>query len=119
MRLHYAFLVVFLISACGLGYQLIAGSVSSYLLGDSVTQFSFTIGIYLAALGLGSFLTRYLEVVRGELDTRRSLDEIELVPLLGAKMGEDLSGEDDSGGVADRDQLELLVHGAHPQGSIR
>ena len=61
MRLHYAFLVVFLISACGLGYQLIAGSVSSYLLGDSVTQFSLTIGLYLAALGLGSFLTRYLD----------------------------------------------------------
>jgi spermidine synthase len=61
MRLHYAFVVVFLISACGLGYQLIAGSLSSYLLGDSVTQFSLTIGLYLFALGIGSFLTRYLE----------------------------------------------------------
>jgi len=56
-----AFLVVFLISACGLGYQLIAGSVSSYLLGDSVTQFSLTIGLYLFALGIGSWWTRYLE----------------------------------------------------------
>ncbi|MEM7311070.1 MAG: polyamine aminopropyltransferase [Planctomycetota bacterium] len=61
MRARLAFLAVFLISACGLGYQLIAGTVSSYLLGDSVTQFSVTIGLYLSALGLGSYLTRYLE----------------------------------------------------------
>ena len=61
MRLRLTFIVVFLISACGLGYQLIAGSVSSYLLGDSITQFSLTIGLYLFALGIGSFLTKYLE----------------------------------------------------------
>ena len=61
MRLRLTFIAVFLISACGLGYQLIAGSVSSYLLGDSVTQFSLTIGLYLFALGIGSWLTRYLE----------------------------------------------------------
>ncbi|MFO1472442.1 MAG: hypothetical protein U1F27_15565, partial [Turneriella sp.] len=36
----------FLIAACGLIYELIAGTVSSYLLGDSVTQFSRTIGVY-------------------------------------------------------------------------
>lgn len=61
MRLRLAFVVVFLMSACGLGYQLIAGSVSSYLLGDSVTQFSLTIGLYLFALGIGSYLTKYLD----------------------------------------------------------
>ncbi|MEQ1893305.1 MAG: polyamine aminopropyltransferase [Planctomycetota bacterium] len=60
MRLSLAFVTVFLIAACGLGYQLIAGSVSSYLLGDSVTQFSLTIGLYLFALGIGSFLSKYL-----------------------------------------------------------
>ena len=54
MKLHLAFAVVFLASACGLGYQLVAGTTSSYLLGDSVTQFSFTIGLYLFALGIGS-----------------------------------------------------------------
>ena len=61
MRLRLAFLTVFAIAACGLGYQLIAGSVSSYLLGDSVTQFSFTIGLYLFALGIGSWLSKYVE----------------------------------------------------------
>lgn len=61
MRLRLAFLTVFVISACGLGYQLIAGSVSSYLLGDSVTQFSLTIGIYLFALGVGSYLSKFVD----------------------------------------------------------
>ncbi|MEM1452838.1 MAG: polyamine aminopropyltransferase [Planctomycetota bacterium] len=61
MRLHLAFAVVFLASACGLGYQLVAGTTSSYLLGDSVTQFSLTIGLYLFALGIGSYLTKFID----------------------------------------------------------
>lgn len=59
--LHFAFAVVFLASACGLGYQLVAGTTSSYLLGDSVTQFSLTIGLYLFALGIGAYLTKFVE----------------------------------------------------------
>jgi spermidine synthase len=51
---------VFVIAACGLVYELIAGALSSYLLGDSVTQFSLAIGVYLAAMGLGSWLSRYI-----------------------------------------------------------
>ncbi|WP_217994836.1 hypothetical protein [Methylogaea oryzae] len=35
---------VFVIASCGLAYELIAGALSSYLLGDSVTQFSTVIG---------------------------------------------------------------------------
>ena len=54
----------FLIAACGLIYELIAGTVSSYLLGDSVTQFSRTIGVYLFAMGVGSWLSGF--VSRGE-----------------------------------------------------
>src|SRR5262245_6962593 len=50
----------FLIAACGLIYELIAGTVSSYLLGDSVTQFSRTIGVYLFAMGVGSYLSRFI-----------------------------------------------------------
>ena len=30
---------VFIIATCGLMYELIAGTLASYLLGDSVTQF--------------------------------------------------------------------------------
>jgi spermidine synthase len=51
---------VFLIAACGLIYELIAGSLASYLLGDSILQFSTIIGSYLAAMGLGSFLSSYI-----------------------------------------------------------
>jgi spermidine synthase len=54
------FVSVFLIAACGLIYELIAGTLASYLLGDSVLQFSTIIGCYLFAMGIGSFLSRYL-----------------------------------------------------------
>ena len=45
MKPTLVFLVVFFIAACGLGYELVAGTLSSYLLGDSVTQFSVSIGL--------------------------------------------------------------------------
>ena len=51
---------VFLIASCGLAYELVAGALSSYLLGDSVTQFSTIIGTYLFAMGVGSWLSRYV-----------------------------------------------------------
>lgn len=54
------FLSVFLIAACGLVYELIAGAAASYLLGDSILQFSTVIGAYLFAMGAGSWLSRYL-----------------------------------------------------------
>lgn len=51
---------VFVIATCGLIYELIAGTLASYLLGDSVTQFSTIIGCYLFAMGIGSWLSSYL-----------------------------------------------------------
>ncbi len=57
----YALLIsVFIIASCGLVYELIAGTLASYLLGDSVTQFSLVIGTYLFSMGVGSFLSRYI-----------------------------------------------------------
>lgn len=35
--------------------------MASYLLGDSVTQFSTVIGVYLFSMGIGSFLSRYVD----------------------------------------------------------
>lgn len=49
------------VATCGLVYELLAGAVASWVLGDSVTQFSTVIGTYLAALGLGSYLSRHVE----------------------------------------------------------
>lgn len=58
----YGLLVAtFLIATAGLIYELIAGSAASYLLGDSITQFSFVIGAYLFAMGIGSYLSRFIE----------------------------------------------------------
>src|SRR4051794_2458000 len=54
---------VLLIAASGLIYELVAGTLASYLLGDSVTQFSTVIGTYLFAMGVGAWLSRY--VTRG------------------------------------------------------
>ncbi|WP_223847161.1 polyamine aminopropyltransferase [Hymenobacter montanus] len=52
---------VAVIATCGLIYELIAGTLASYLLGDSVTQFSTIIGAYLFAMGIGSWLSKFLD----------------------------------------------------------
>ncbi|HWI09951.1 MAG TPA: polyamine aminopropyltransferase [Burkholderiaceae bacterium] len=52
---------VFVVAACGLVYELAAGTLASYLLGDSVLQFSTVIGTYLFAMGLGSYLSRFFD----------------------------------------------------------
>ena len=41
-------------------YELIISAVSSYLLGNSTLQYSITIGLYMASLGLGSYISRFL-----------------------------------------------------------
>lgn len=52
---------VFVVAACGLVYELAAGALASYVLGDSVLQFSTVIGAYLFAMGVGSWLSRFFE----------------------------------------------------------
>jgi len=52
---------VFVVAACGLVYELAAAALASYLLGDSVLQFSTIIGTYLFAMGIGSFLSRFFD----------------------------------------------------------
>ncbi|MDA0191293.1 MAG: polyamine aminopropyltransferase, partial [Proteobacteria bacterium] len=59
--MHQALLAsVFVVASCGLAYELIAGALASYVLGDSVTQFSTVIGTYLFAMGVGSWLSKYV-----------------------------------------------------------
>lgn len=52
---------VFIIATCGLIYELVAGTLASYLLGDSVKQFSFIIGIYLFSMGVGSYFAKFIK----------------------------------------------------------
>ena len=51
---------VFIVASCGLAYELIMAALASYLLGDSILQFSSIIGLYLFAMGIGAHLTRYI-----------------------------------------------------------
>src|SRR5689334_22902815 len=55
------FLNVLIVATCGLVYELLAGTLASYVLGDSITQFSLIIGIYLSALGVGAWLSGMLD----------------------------------------------------------
>lgn len=60
MRFVFLF-SVFVVATCGLIYELVASTAASYLLGDSVTQFSTVIGVYLFAMGVGSYLSKYFK----------------------------------------------------------
>jgi spermidine synthase len=61
IRASALYINVFVVAICGLVYELLAGTMGSYLLGDSVTQFSLVIGLYLSAMGVGAWLSRRLE----------------------------------------------------------
>jgi spermidine synthase len=69
----------FVVSTCGLIYELLASTLASYLLGDSVTQFSTVIGSYLFAMGVGSWCSRYIKRDELRLFVRVEL----LIALLG------------------------------------
>lgn len=58
--LFLLYLNVLVIATCGLIYELLAGTLASYVLGDSVTQFSLVIGTYLFALGIGAWISRFI-----------------------------------------------------------
>jgi len=73
-------LSVFVVASCGLAYELIAGALSSYLLGDSVLQFSTIIGCYLFAMGVGAHFSKY---VRDEDVLGRFIDIELAVGLIG------------------------------------
>ena len=61
VRTRVLLIAVFTIATCGLIYELLSGTIASYLLGDSVTQFSTVIGVYLFSMGVGSYLSRYFQ----------------------------------------------------------
>ena len=52
---------VFFVAIAGLVYELIAGTLSTYLLGGSVLVFSVVIGMFLSAMGVGAWLAQYVE----------------------------------------------------------
>ncbi|MGF1455257.1 MAG: polyamine aminopropyltransferase [Alphaproteobacteria bacterium] len=68
-------LSIAVVALCGIVYELIIGTVSSYLLGNSVYQFSLTIGFFMFAMGIGSYLSKF---IGGRLLERFILAEIVL-----------------------------------------
>lgn len=52
-------LSISIISICAIVYELGIGSLSTYLRGNSVYQFSITIGLFMTAMGVGSYLSKY------------------------------------------------------------
>ena len=55
------YITVVVVATAGLVYELVAAAAASYLLGDSIMQFSTVIGAYLFAMGVGSFLSRWVQ----------------------------------------------------------
>ena len=53
-------LSVFVVGGCGLLYELVTGAAASYLVGDTVTQYSLVIGVFLASMGLGAWATQWI-----------------------------------------------------------
>jgi spermidine synthase len=77
-RTPLLYLNVLVIATCGLVYELLAGTLASYVLGDSVRQFSLVIGLYLSAMGIGAWLSRHVD------DAARAFVDVELgVALVG------------------------------------
>lgn len=52
---------IMIVALCGIVYELIIGTVSTYLLGNSVYQFSITIGFFMFAMGIGSYLSQFIK----------------------------------------------------------
>src|SRR5438067_13150 len=68
--------MVVLVSVCGLIYEMVIGSIASDLSGGSSAQYSFIIGLYLFAMGVGAALSR-----------RVHLDEVETLVYLEVSIG--------------------------------
>ena len=77
-------LSILVAAACAIIYELLIGSTSSYFLGDSIEQFSLTIGFFLFAMGLGAWLSR---LVRDNLLERFIQLEIWLGLIGGSTVG--------------------------------
>lgn len=52
-------LAIFIAGLCSIVYELLISTTASYFLGDSIKQFSLIIGVYMAAMGLGSYLSKW------------------------------------------------------------
>src|SRR5919108_183258 len=84
------FLNVLIVATCGLVYELQAATLSSFVLGDSVTMFSLVIGVYLfgvvVAVGtlVGLELPLLMRIVREKLDFKELVAQVLTFDYVGA-----------------------------------
>lgn len=52
---------VLVVAVCALIYELLCGTLASYVLGDAVLQFSLVLGTYLFAMGAGAWISKRFE----------------------------------------------------------
>lgn len=52
---------VLIIAICGILYELLISTISSYFQGSSILHFSIVIGLFLSFMGVGSFVSRYFK----------------------------------------------------------
>ncbi|MEL6193140.1 MAG: polyamine aminopropyltransferase [Bacteroidota bacterium] len=62
-RTHIALLLcsVFIIAVCGILYELLISTLTSYFQGSSILHFSLVIGFFLSFMGVGSYLSKYIQ----------------------------------------------------------
>lgn len=93
---------VLVVALCALVYELLCGTLASYLLGDAVLQFSLVLGTYLSAMGVGAWAARALE-------PRAAARYVEIELVLAVVGG--LSVPALLWGVAAKIPLRLALHG--------
>jgi spermidine synthase len=52
---------VFMIAICGILYELLISTITSYFQGSSILHFSIVIGLFLSFMGVGSFISKYIQ----------------------------------------------------------
>ncbi len=65
-------------SACGLSSELLLGDLASYLGGDRTLAYGMAVGIFLAAMGLGAYLSRFVAVTDARESLLRAFVAVEL-----------------------------------------
>jgi len=61
LKISLILVQVFIVSVCSLVYELLIGTVSTNLTGNSILAFSLAIGLFLAGLGFGAFFSRWVK----------------------------------------------------------
>ncbi|MEM7371077.1 MAG: polyamine aminopropyltransferase [Bacteroidota bacterium] len=52
---------VLIIAVCGILYELLISSISSYFQGSSILHFSLVIGLFLSFMGVGSYVSKFIQ----------------------------------------------------------